>query len=82
MPIGLTQLVIIINSLFSKAALYRTAKPVIDELQKAILNLMHAGYKRAIDPENKWGPDRSKQFIISLESKLFLEFRMLSQQAI
>jgi hypothetical protein len=39
---------VITNSLFSKAALYRIAKPVIDELQKLILNLMHAGYKGAI----------------------------------
>ena len=53
---------VVINSIFSEAALYRTAKPVIDELQKVILNLMHAGYKKAINPENKWGPDRSKQF--------------------
>jgi hypothetical protein len=45
---------VITNSLFSKAALYRIAKPVIDELQNLILNLMHAGYKGAIHPENKW----------------------------
>ena len=54
---------VITNSLFSKAALYRTAKPVIDELQKVILNVMHVGYKGVVNPENKWGSDRSKQFI-------------------
>ena len=61
---------VITNSLFSKAALYRIAKPVIDELQKLILNLMHAGYKGAIHPENKWGPDRIKQFINHIAARI------------
>jgi hypothetical protein len=61
---------VITNSLFSKAALYRIAKPIIDELQKLILNLMHAGYKGAIHPESKWGPDRFKQFINDIVARI------------
>jgi hypothetical protein len=61
---------VITTSLFSKAALYRIAKPIIDELQKPILNLMHAGYKGAIHPESKWGPDRFKQFINDIVARI------------
>jgi hypothetical protein len=65
---------VITNSLFSKAALYGIAKPIIDELQKLILNLMHAGYKGAIHPESKWGPDRFKQFINDIVARIEIVF--------
>jgi hypothetical protein len=39
-----------------------------------MLSLMHAGYKGAINPENKWGPDRTKQFINHIFARIEIFF--------
>lgn len=51
------------DGMFNQSTLYSLAKPLIDLINKSIEDLISKGYNGTINPRNKWGMERKRQFL-------------------
>jgi hypothetical protein len=66
------------DELFTQSTLYSVAKPLIDLINKSVNNLITKGHNGAVNPRNKWGMERKRQFL----EHVFRRVRLLLSVAI